>query len=117
MAKIERIAEVRKALQARAGKYGPAQVSWVVGFQTQYALVVHERLDVHHPVGQAKYLEQPARTLQKVFAALVTGMVKKGATLVQALGVAALRLQRESQILTPVDTGLLKNSAFTTREK
>jgi hypothetical protein len=24
-----------------------------------YAAIVHERLDVHHPVGQAKYLQMP----------------------------------------------------------
>jgi hypothetical protein len=29
----------------------------VIGFDTDYAAVVHERLDVHHPQGQAKYLE------------------------------------------------------------
>ena len=30
------------------------------GAASDYAAIVHERLDVHHPVGQAKYLEQPA---------------------------------------------------------
>lgn len=29
------------------------------GAAEEYAYIVHERMDVHHPVGQAKYLEQP----------------------------------------------------------
>ena len=28
-----------------------------VGFKTEYALYVHENLESHHPVGQAKFLE------------------------------------------------------------
>lgn len=31
------------------------------GAASDYAVIVHERLDTHHPVGQAKYLEQPLR--------------------------------------------------------
>lgn len=38
-----------------------------VSFNTPYALVVHERLDVYHPVGQAKYLEEPARKNRKKY--------------------------------------------------
>lgn len=30
------------------------------GAAAGYALIVHERTDVHHPVGKAKYLEDPA---------------------------------------------------------
>lgn len=29
------------------------------GAASDYAVVVHERMDVHHPVGQAKFLEEP----------------------------------------------------------
>ena len=29
------------------------------GSASDYALIVHERMDVHHPVGKAKYLEDP----------------------------------------------------------
>lgn len=35
------------------------KVSIVFGFNTNYAAAVHERLDVHHPNGQAKFLEKP----------------------------------------------------------
>lgn len=32
-----------------------------VGYGKDYALAVHEILDSHHPVGEAKYLEKPFR--------------------------------------------------------
>lgn len=41
----------------------------------------------------------------------------KGATMGQSLLIAGLRLQREAQLLTPVDTGALRNSAFTKLER
>ncbi len=33
------------------------EVSNEIRFDTDYAVYVHERLDLHHPVGQAKFLE------------------------------------------------------------
>ncbi|MBC8587108.1 HK97-gp10 family putative phage morphogenesis protein [Paratissierella segnis] len=33
--------------------------SVIVGFDEEYAIFVHENLEAHHPVGQAKFLEQP----------------------------------------------------------
>ncbi|MES2360157.1 MAG: HK97 gp10 family phage protein [Gemmatimonadota bacterium] len=45
------------------------------GAAVDYALTVHENLEAHHPVGQAKYLEQPlmaaAKTLPERIAARV----------------------------------------------
>lgn len=35
--------------------------SVVVAFDEEYAIYVHENLEAHHPVGQAKFLEQPLR--------------------------------------------------------
>ena len=32
-----------------------------VGFSAAYAIYVHENLEAHHPVGQAKFLEAPLR--------------------------------------------------------
>lgn len=32
-----------------------------LGYGTDYAVFVHERLDVSHPVGKAKYLEDPLK--------------------------------------------------------
>lgn len=69
----------------------------------------------HKPwdTGQPKFLEQPARELRPELMEIVKVSVANGATLRQALIMAGLRLQRESQKLCPVDTGNLKNSAFT----
>lgn len=33
-------------------------VTCLIGFNTDYAAAVHERLDLHHTQGQAKYLER-----------------------------------------------------------
>lgn len=93
-------------------------VSVIVGYQTNYALHVHERMDIFHPVGQAKFLEQPARELDRtgVLGDMVSKGLLAGLTPAQCLIAAGLRIQRESQKLVPVDTGLLKNSAFTQLE-
>lgn len=90
-------------------------VSVSVGFQTNYALFVHENLQAHHPVGQAKYLEQPARQLSNdgTLANIVKIARQQGKTTAQGLLLAGLRIQREAQLLCPVDTAQLKNSAFT----
>lgn len=66
--------------------------------------------------GQAKFLEQPARELKKEFSRIIVTACSRGAKLEQALLMAGLRLQRESQMLVPVDTGNLKASAFTRKE-
>lgn len=33
----------------------------IVGFEEEYAIYVHENLEAHHDIGQAKFLEQPLR--------------------------------------------------------
>lgn len=56
-------------------------VNAVIGFSAVYALIQHERTDFNHKVGQAKYLEQPAKAksarLPKVVAARVQREVVK----------------------------------------
>ncbi len=89
----------------------------LVGFTAAYAINVHEDLQAHHDVGQAKFLEQPARELGNVIRGDVATNMKRGATLEQGLIVGGLRLQREAQKLVPVDTGALKGSAFTRKEE
>ncbi len=66
--------------------------------------------------GQAKFLEQPFRELRSELASMIVLAVKNGATLLQALYIAGLRLQRESQLLVPVVSGNLKASAFTRKD-
>lgn len=110
--------------------------SVIVGFSTGYAVFVHENLEALHgaaynaayadqiasgamhdrgPRQQAKYLEQPARELNNngELRRILTEGYKRGLNLEQCLMLCGLRIQRESQNLVPVDTGLLRSSAFT----
>jgi hypothetical protein len=118
MAEVVGVKAVIAALKARAAKRvkGVQGTTVSVGFQTAYALVVHERLDVHHPVGQAKFLEEPARTKAGEIAKVAEKAYRAGRPMADALYLAGLYLQREAMKRVPVDTGALKNSAFTTRE-
>ena len=47
---------------AEKAAFAGNDITAVVGFNTDYAAAVHERLDVHHDQGQAKYLETAMRT-------------------------------------------------------
>lgn len=127
MARIENIDRLKKvldlgtklsksltAVNLQALKRNPeAMASVTVGFTQNYALYVHERVNAYHRVGQAKFLETPARQLGRELGRLVVTAVRRGASLEQALLIAGLRLQGEAQKLTPVQTGALKGSAFT----
>lgn len=35
--------------------------SVIVGFEEEYSIFVHENLEAHHNIGQAKFLEQPLK--------------------------------------------------------
>ena len=104
-------------LRARAAKartdFG-ARVA--VGYSASYAARVHEDLEAYHRTGQAKFLEQPARTLTKKLSAVVVEQLARKRTFGQAALTAGLLLQRESQKLCPVNTGHLRSSAFTRLE-
>lgn len=129
MAKVEGIDKVLKALKDLESKGKP--VSVVVGYTAAYALYVHENIEMKWrglprksgvgeywgPTGQAKFLEQPARELADVLASIVREAYSKGASLMQSLFLAGLRLQRESQQLVPVEYGNLRASAFTKKEE
>jgi len=47
------------------------------GFNTDYAAAVHERLEVHHPQGQAKYLEDAMRKNAAKMGPFVADQVRK----------------------------------------
>lgn len=119
MPKIERVQAVidalKRKLKARLG--ASTKCGCVVGYTQNYALPVHEILDAVHQVGQAKFLEQPLRENASTYAAIVTRAARSGLSLPKALLLAGLALQRDSQELVPVDTGALKNSAFTRLEE
>lgn len=84
-----------------------------VGYTANYALPVHENLKSKHSVGEAKFLERPAREKANELAGIVKRTFAKTKDLAKSLLLAALRLQRESQKITPIDTGALRASAFT----
>lgn len=86
-----------------------------VGYTANYAVFVHEINKNYRNGKQWKYLERPARQLNNSgeLGQIIIRAVKGGAKLQQALFLAALRIQRDSQKEVPVDTGNLKASAFT----
>ena len=116
MPKVERIKTVKAKLRSMADDY---DFEVVTGYTANYALFVHEMVEIPHKVGQAKFLEQPARELSNdgTLRNIIRKAVRSGQSLPTGATLAALRIQRESQQLVPVDTGNLKGSAFTRREK
>lgn len=117
VAKLEGADRVDKTLTKKVTALGKSAGSVIVGYTQAYAVYVHENTEANHPNGgQAKFLEQPARELKKEFGKIIRQAVGKGYTVVQALLLCGLRLQKESQQLVPVDTGALKASAFTKQE-
>jgi hypothetical protein len=112
--KIEGVESLKKKMADISVKYGKeTRTSVIVGFTQRYALHVHEDKNAYHPVGQAKYLEQPAREFEGELTRMVQQGVSAGLSVELSLVTAGLRLQREAQLLTPVDTSALKASAFT----
>lgn len=118
MAEIKNLTRLLGKLDALARAKAAEKARVVVGFTQNYGLWVHENLEARHPVGQAKFLEQPARELSNSgeLGSIVRTSVEKGRPLADGLLLAGLRLQREAQLKTPVDTGALRASAFTRRE-
>lgn len=54
-----------------------ASIYQVIGFNAHYAAAVHERLDLHHTDGQAKFLETAMRTEARKLVNYVKSEVKK----------------------------------------
>ena len=50
---------------------------YVVSYKKRYAIYVHENLHVFHPVGQAKFLEQPAREYRRTLIHIIENEVEK----------------------------------------
>jgi hypothetical protein len=109
--KIEGSDAIKLRLQALAKKYGKSyRVS--VGFSAEYSVYVHERLDVYHPRGQAKFLEQPAREHRQRMGRIVGAAVRRGRSVRDGLQEAGDFLLREARALVPYDTGHLYRSGF-----
>lgn len=104
---------VLTALQQYLLRAGPVNPNVSVGYETDYAIYVHENLQAAHKVGQAKFLEEPARKMVQQLTEEVRDRLREGRTLSAALWQAGRRLQWASMHLVPVDTGLLKSTVFT----
>lgn len=118
MAVVHNLKRVAKSMERLAKTHPLSQdVSVIVGYTANYALQVHERTDIPHQNGEAKFLEKPAREKEKDVANTVVKGTKASGSLEKGLILGGLLLQRESQQLVPVDTGNLKGSAFTKAEK
>lgn len=83
-----------------------------VGFACPYAIFVHENLSIYHPTGQAKFLEQPLRTEQRVMAEIVKRALLGRKSLKEAQRLAANHLIKVALPLVPVQTGRLRDSWF-----
>lgn len=119
MAKIEGVNDLLRELRERKRLAKEASnASVIVGYTQAYAIYVHEDMTARHPVGQAKYLEQPARELSNsgTLSGIIARVYRQTGRLIDGLLFAGLRLQRDSQKLVPIDTGALKGSAFTRKE-
>lgn len=103
------LTEVRKR---RSRAIGDGHAVTKVGYTAPHAVPVHERLDVHHPVGQAKYLEQPLRTELKIMSDIIRSRLMARERLKAAQLAAAKHLITVSLVLVPVDTGELRDSWF-----
>ena len=114
MVQITGLNKIQQALERIAKTYGEGQgeITAEHGYTQRYALPVHEGVGKNFRVGQAKFLEQPAREKQKEIASVIAQVTKQSGDVQQGLLAGALRLQRESQQLVPVDTSALKASAY-----
>lgn len=88
-----------------------------IGYSQYYAIYVHENLLAYHKVGQAKYLEIPMRNARRDLEKRINERMSTGLSFRSSLLLEAFKIQRESQLLVPIDTGALKASAFVREEK
>lgn len=89
----------------------------VVGYSARYALFVHEDLEAHHPVGEARFLSRALRAGAPYRRAFIADALRRGRSLYQAVRDWAFVLKRDSQARCPVDTGVLRASAFVESRK
>jgi len=116
--KILGLKSLKATLKKLVKKYGPAKPSVVVGYTANYAVYVHENKSAKHKAGKsAKFLEGPARAKSKQISDKIEGGLKIGVALDDALLLGGQQLQRESEIVVPIEFGALRGSAFTAKEK
>lgn len=117
------LTSINAVLKRLEKKYG-GNVSVIVGYPWKprtskgdrgpetYSIYVHEDLTKNHEIGQAKFLEQPARQLRREIGQAVVTVTQKTGSLKSGLIAGGELLKTASQALVPVDTGALHDSAF-----
>lgn len=89
----------------------------LVGYTQNYAIYVHEKR-MHHEVGSWKYLQKAYEEERLGLMETIRTATNNTGSLKHSLLIAGLRIQRTSQKkYCPVDTGALKNSAWTAYEE
>jgi hypothetical protein len=83
-----------------------------IGYTADYAIYVHENLQARHPIGQAKFLEQPMREHKKEIMRIVRQALANRTPLKSAIALGGLYLLGQSKQLVPVDTGHLRQSGY-----
>ena len=111
MVRIKKTGAIERAIRRRSAQGKSATIEVI--YPIEYAKYVHEDLDAHHDTGNAKFLERPARRLRPELMKDIESDLRQGYTLKEALLRAGLKLQTASQEECPVDTGLLRSSAYT----
>lgn len=109
--KIEGSDAIKLRLNKMAQKYA-ASYRLRVGYSAPYSIFVHERLDVFHPNGTAKFLENAARRAGKRIGRNVGQRIKRGMAVRDSLMMGGEELLAESNDDVPVDTGFLLSSGF-----
>lgn len=89
----------------------------IVGFSQNYAVHVHERTDLKHREGEAKFLEKAVAANAGQVSRMVAEIRRRKGSLIQGLLVAGMKIQGGAQNKTPVLTGALRASAYTAKEE
>ena len=106
---VEGTGKVQARLRAVSLK-GAVRGAVGVSYSAPYATFVHEDLEAYHPVGQAKFLEEPFRRLLPQLRKTIQSYLKNRRSLEEGLLAAGRMLLEASLPLGPVDTGLLKST-------
>jgi hypothetical protein len=77
----ENLCPVLTGFLKASGTWEPATqtadtITCVIGFNCKYAAAVHERLELHHPQGQAKFLEAAMQAQTANFGPYVANAIK-----------------------------------------
>lgn len=111
---VKGVQAILNALKKEGLKRAKTTGTVTVGYTQKYALAVHETNRAYKNGRLWKYLEIPTRQLSNSGA--LTALIRKTAlatgNITTGLKIGALRIQKESMKIVPLDTGALRASAF-----